>query len=216
LVGYSEEPYKLQILGRDFENPEVLAGEFLPDGKQLYVVSSDGDGMLRVLQYDPEDPSTEHGSKLLLRSTFNTGTVPTMMTLLPRQFGPSDRRNSDSSMVYDNATSSPKPQRILITTQDGSISVITPLSEASYRRLNTLQNALLTTLDFHACGLNPRAYRQVETDGVGGRAVIDGDLVRRWWETSTQQRYASADKAGGTVWEVRADLEAVGELGLKF
>ncbi len=94
--------------------------------------------------------------------------------------------------------------------------MLTPLPEASYRRLSTLQNTLLATLDVQPLGLNPRAYRQVETDGIGGRGIIDGYLVKRGWETSTQQRVASADKAGGSVWEIRSDMELVsgGDLGV--
>lgn len=215
LVGYAEEPYKLQILGRDFENPEVIAAEFLPDGKSLYVISSDVDGQLRVLQYDPEDPKTERGSRLLLRSTFNTGASPTTMTLTPQKSLASTRRSSDVSMDMANDSHASTKQQILISSQSGSLCMLTPIPEASYRRLSTLQNVLLTTLDFQACSLNPRAYREVETDGVGGRGVIDGNLVRRWWEVSTQQRVASADKAGGSIWEVRGDLDLIcgGELG---
>lgn len=218
LVGYSEEPYKLQILGRDLENPAVVAAEFLPDGKQLYVISADEDGNLRVLQYDPENPKTERGSKLLLRSTFHTGMLPTTMTLMP----PSQRSTSHSThsdMMDLDAPSSDSSQQILLTSQSGSISLLTPLSEGAYRRLSTLQNILLAgTLDArsHFASLNPRAYRQIETDGIGGRGIIDGAVVGRWWEVSTQQRANSADKAGGGVWDLRTDLAFLSgrELGL--
>ena len=215
LVGYAEEPYKLQILGRDFENPEVIAAEFLPDGKSLYIISSDVDGQLRVLQYDPEDPKTERGSRLLLRSTFNAGASPTTMTLTPRKSLGGARRSSNASMDTTDDSQGDSKQQILITTQSGSLCMLTPVPEATYRRLSTLQNILITTLDFQPCSLNPRAYRQVETDGVGGRGIIDGNLVKRWWEMSTQQRAASADKAGGSIWEVRGDLETMsgGNLG---
>ncbi|KIV89940.1 hypothetical protein PV10_07294 [Exophiala mesophila] len=245
LVGYSEEPYKLQILSRDFENPEVMTADFLPDGRQLYIISVDNDGQLRVLQYDPEDPKTERGARLLIRSTFNTGDCPTAMTLLPPPTPASTktRRNrarrgsnasiassassssSSSSMSLDatsptnptSSSSSPSSRhRILLTTQSGSMSLLTPVPESTYRRLSNLQNILLTSLDFHPCSLNPRAYRQIETDGVGGRGIIDGNLVRRWWETSTQQRVNSADKAGGSVWEIRGDLETIGTADLDW
>ncbi|EXJ66921.1 uncharacterized protein A1O5_10116 [Cladophialophora psammophila CBS 110553] len=218
LVGYSEEPYKLQILGRDLENPAVLAAEFLPDGKQLYIVSSVEDGMLRVLQYDPENPKTERGIKLLLRSTFHTGAVPTAMALIPPSLRRASHstRDSDEMDLEDDNNVQPQPHQILITTQSGSLALLTPLRESTYRRLSTLQNTLVATLDHQPASLNPRAYRQVETDGIGGRGVIDGDLVRRWWETSTQQRVNSADKAGGSVWEVRADLAMITGTTLGF
>lgn len=218
LVGYSEEPYKLQILGRDLENPAVLAAEFLPDGKQLFIISADDDGLIRVLQYDPENPKAERGTKLLLRSTFHAGAAPTKMLVLPPKLVSRSGQDPEMDMDVDGveAVGAVERHQILLTTQEGSLCMLTPLSATTYRRLSTLQNTLFTTLDFHPCSLNPRAYRQIETDGIGGRGIIDGNLVRRWWETSTQQRVASADKAGASVWEVRADLDFTSGPGLGF
>lgn len=53
-AGYTEEPYKMMLFGKSGKNMEVLATEFLPDGKELYIVAADADGGLHVLQYDPE------------------------------------------------------------------------------------------------------------------------------------------------------------------
>jgi hypothetical protein len=49
----------LQLIGRAIQNVpvrsdqkhlDVIAAEFLPDGKQLFIISADGDGTLHVLQ----------------------------------------------------------------------------------------------------------------------------------------------------------------------
>ena len=225
LVGYSEEPYKMQLLGRDLENPCVIAAEFLPQEKQLYIISSDANGDLRILQYDPWNPKTERGSVLLHKSTFNTGYLPTLMTLLPRSPTPSEALVATNSAVANDSDSDdgmqvevpalPINHQVLIITQEGAIALITPLGEQSYRRLSTLQTALTTQLD-QPCGLNPRAHRQIETDGVGGRAMIDGQVVKRWLDQSNQHKYSLADRVGGTIWEVRSDLEAVNGAGLGY
>lgn len=214
LVGYSEEPYKLQLLASDQTNTDVLSADFFPNGKHLFIVSSDSDGELSVLQYDPEDPKSERGLKLLRRSTFSTGAFPTHMALLPRTPTSSEVMSaaSASEIELDAALTS---SQILICTQEGSLALITSLSEASYRRLSTLQNLLTSNLE-HPCGLNPRAYRDVQTDGIGGRGMIDGDLVGRWLDQSSQHQASAADKIGGRVWEVRADLEGVGGAGLGY
>lgn len=209
-----EEPYKLQLFGRDQLNLDVLAAEFLPDGKQLFVIAADGDGVFHVLQYDPEHPKSERGTKLLHRSTFHSGAFPTTMTLLPRTpvsseaAGVSVPDDVKADVVFGS-------QQILITTQEGGLALITPLSEQAYRRLSTLQNILITNLE-HACGLNPRAYRAVESDGIGGRGMIDGSMVQKWLDQSSQHKSFMADKVGGSVWDVRADLEAIGGGGLGF
>jgi cleavage and polyadenylation specificity factor subunit 1 len=220
LVGYSEEPYKLQLIGSDQMNGDVLAADFLPDGKQLFIVSSDGNGDLSVMQYDPENPKSERGLKLLRRSTFHTGAFPTHMALLPRTPVSSElalqssTSKEDDEMDIDNTPSYPRHQ-ILLCTQEGSLGLITPLSDATYRRLSTLQNLLISNLE-QPCGLNARAYRDVQTDGIGGRGMIDGNVVVRWLDQSSQHQASTADKIGGSVWEIRGDLEGVGGGGLGY
>jgi cleavage and polyadenylation specificity factor subunit 1 len=213
LVAYSEEPYKLQLIGSDHSNTDVLSADFLPDGKQLFILASDGDGELSVMQYDPEDPKSERGLKLLKRSTFHTGAFPTSMALLPRT--PTSSELSSTPSDSDDSSPPLPAHQILLISQSGSLSLLTPLREATYRRLSTLQNLLTSNLE-HPCGLNPRAYRDVQTDGVGGRGIIDGDVVARWLDQSAQHQASAADKIGGRVWEVRGDLEGVRGGGLGF
>lgn len=204
----------MQLFGRDQINLDVITAEFLPDGKQLFIIAADGDGTLHVLQYDPENPKSERGTKLLHRSTFHSGAFPSTMTLLPRTTVSSETAISvpahGADIAADLAT-----QQVLVTTQEGGLALITPLSEQSYRRLSTLQNILIANLE-HPCGLNPRAYRAVETDGIGGRAIIDGNVVQKWLDQSSQHKSSTADKCGGTVWDVRGDLEAIGGGGLGY
>lgn len=49
-----EEPYKVTLFGKDMDELDVVAADFLPDGKRLYMLVADGDSNLHVLQYDPE------------------------------------------------------------------------------------------------------------------------------------------------------------------
>lgn len=53
-AGFSEEPYKVQLFGKDPGEVEVVAGEFLPDGRSMGIVVATADGDLLVMQYDPE------------------------------------------------------------------------------------------------------------------------------------------------------------------
>lgn len=54
LTPVQEEPYKMMIFGRSKNNLEVLAGEFLPFEKQLFIIIADADMNLQILQYDPD------------------------------------------------------------------------------------------------------------------------------------------------------------------
>lgn len=207
-VGYSEEPYRLKLLGRDThtnvldgELDGVVVADFIPDGKDLYVVAIDSDAVLHVLQYDPENPKSSGGTRLLARSSFQLGPghLPTSMAMVPRTPTPSN----------------PAPHALLISTQSGALGLLTPIpstseySETIYRRLSTLSQLLSSSLE-HSLGLNPRAHRAAETDGVGGRAVLDGEVLRRWVGMATHVRNGMAERVGGSVEEVVADLEGAG------
>ena len=46
--------------------------------------------------------------------------------------------------------------------------------------------------------------------------MIDGNVVMRWLDQSSQHQASTADKIGGSVWDIRGDLEAVGGGGLGY
>lgn len=50
------------LFGKSRSKMEVMAAEFLPHEKQLYLMVADGDCNLHVLQYDPERKSTPQSS----------------------------------------------------------------------------------------------------------------------------------------------------------
>jgi cleavage and polyadenylation specificity factor subunit 1 len=222
----------MMLFGKDIDQLEVVAADFLPDGRKLYLLVSDSDCNLHVLQYDPEgkylltfpchlaanrdydiDPKSSNGDRLLNRSTFHQGHFASTMTLLPRTAVSSEVVMASSGEI-DNEVYSPINQ-VLITTQTGSVALVTPVSEESYRRLSALQSQLINTLE-HPCGLNPRAYRAVESDGIGGRGMIDGKLLGRWLDLGQQRKMEIASRVGADEWEIRADLETIGGAGLGY
>jgi cleavage and polyadenylation specificity factor subunit 1 len=117
-------------------------------------------------------------------------------------------------------TDSPAPvvqptSQVLLTTQTGTLGLLTPLSETQYRRLGALQTYLTNQLDNHA-GLNPKGYRAVDGERYGGRGVVDGTLLTRWCELSSQRRVEALGKVGVEEWVVRSDIEVVGGGGLGY
>jgi cleavage and polyadenylation specificity factor subunit 1 len=103
----------------------------------------------------------------------------------------------------------------LITSQNGSIGLITCVSEESYRRLSALQSQLTNIIE-HPCGLNPRAFRAVESDGTAGRGMLDGKLLSQWLDMSKQRKTEIASRVGANEWEIKADLEAINGEGLGY
>lgn len=123
--------------------------------------------------------------------------------------------NAPEPMDIDSDESGPLHQ-ILCTSQSGTLALITPLSESSYRRLSGLATFLANTLDT-ACGLNPRAFRAVENElggGGGTRGILDGNLLMRWGELGEQRRREGLGKVGTDEWVFRTEREVLSGSGV--
>ncbi|KAL3422159.1 cpsf a subunit region [Phlyctema vagabunda] len=210
-AGYTEEPYKMMLFGKSATNMEVLAADLFPGGKELYIVVADADGNLHIMQYDPEHPKSLQGHLLLHRTSFSLGGhLISKMMLLPRTTAATTLPATPEAI--DTAAEATIPEHeVLMTSHTGVISLLSPLSESQYRRLSTLASHLTNTL-YHACGLNPRAYRTAKDTSesmVGARAIVDGKMLVRWMELGSQRRGEIAGRVGAGVDEVREDLLAL-------
>ena len=105
-AGYHEDPYQLRLFGKSSKHIEVLAVDFLPDGKQLYVVAADSDCNIHVLQFDPE-------SMLHLIPSHPTSTIISLLTIYAQLTptsqipNPSQANTSSPSQPSTPATSPP-------------------------------------------------------------------------------------------------------------
>ncbi|KAK5116268.1 hypothetical protein LTR85_009240 [Meristemomyces frigidus] len=217
--GFTEEPYRLTPMSRTRSQMEVVTAEFLPFDGQLFVMIVDAEMDLHVLQYDPENPKSMSGQRLLHRSTFHLGQFPSSMTLLPSKLAPFSEQPLMNGHTDEDAQPSSSGaealHHILTTFQSGAVGLITPVDESTYRRLSALQTHLTSILE-HAAGLNPRAYRAVESEGFGARGVVDGSLVQRISELGAARRAEVLGRAGADAWGLRSDLEIIGGAGLSY
>ncbi|KAI4613398.1 mRNA cleavage and polyadenylation factor subunit [Alternaria ethzedia] len=227
-TGYTEEPYKMSLFSRSKHNLETIAVDFLPFDQQLHLIVADADMNLQVLQFDPDNPKSEAGSRLLHKSTFHTGHFPTSLHLVQSYLSlPSttdaftSNANPAATDEDDMDTTTPSPpstqpplHQILHTTQSGTLALLTPLTEDSYRRLSNLTAYLANTLD-SPCSLNPRAFRMgSEATGDGGwdagtgaRGVLDGNLLMRWGELGERGRREGLVEDIDMVYFVHEDLD---------
>ncbi|KAF1912529.1 protein CFT1 [Ampelomyces quisqualis] len=223
-TGYTEEPYKMMLFGRSKHYLECMTAEFLPFEEQLHIVVADADMNLQVLQFDPDHPKSMGGTRLLQKSTFHTGHFPSTMHLVQSsirmptasEFGSS---NSFAGMDVDTPPDQSTPlHQILHTSQSGTLALITPLSESSYRRLSGLASHLAQFLDSPA-GLNHKAFRAGDVseggwDGGSQRAMLDGGLLMRWGELGEQRRREGLGKWGGDEWVFWGEREVLGGWGV--
>lgn len=159
------------------------------------------------------DPKSSNGDRLLNRSKFYTGNFASQATLLPRTAVSSELVESATDEMDVDVTVA--QNHVLIASQNGSLALVTTVVEDSYRRLSALQSQLTNTIE-HPGGLNPRAFRAVESDNTGGRGMVDGTLVRQWLSLGKQRQAEMASRIGATEWEIRADLETIGGDGLGY
>jgi cleavage and polyadenylation specificity factor subunit 1 len=219
-TGYTEEPYKMTLFGKGRAKMEVMAADFLPFERQLHFIVADADCNLHVLQFDPDQPKSLSGQRLLHKSTFHAGHFPTSLSLHRSTLQLPSTSEFPSTAPGAMDIDTPEDQRplhqLIHTTQSGTIALITPLPESTYRRLNALQTFLANSLD-SPCALNPRAYRGVEGEfggGGGARGMVDGGLLMRWTELGEQRRREGLAKVGGDEWILNAEREILSGAGL--
>ncbi|KAL2757040.1 hypothetical protein ACRALDRAFT_2041568 [Sodiomyces alcalophilus JCM 7366] len=221
-VGYSEEPYRMTLFGKSSTTLRCLTADFLASGDELSIVVCDEDGVLHILQFDPEHPRSLQGHLLLNRASFSVDPNHVWATLnLPRTNNPTP--SSASSSTPDAAASS---QVLLLASPSGALHALHPISEPAYRRLTSLTSSLVNALP-HAAGMNPKGHRLPPQDNAArlpgvdisaGRSVVDGTLLARWNELGTRQRAEAAGKGGyADAADVRAELGGLlGWAGLAY
>lgn len=159
-LAFQESPYKLVQLSRDARQIETCVSNFLAHEDQITFVSNDIQGDLRLIDYNPFDPTAEGGEKLIRTTEFHKGSEATCSLLLPK---PSVRPSSE----------------LLLGCVDGSLSCLSPVDEQTFKALWLLQGALVRQIP-HIAALNPRAHRHVRNDYVSrslSKGILDGLLL---------------------------------------
>ncbi|KAM0329407.1 hypothetical protein ACHAQA_004714 [Verticillium albo-atrum] len=213
-VGYSEEPYRMTLFGKSGTQLKCLTADFLVAGNDMSIVVSDEDGVLHILQFDPEHPRSLQGHLLLNRASFSVAPNHAWVTLaLPRTTTRPYLPQPDATVDSGNRT-----QTLLLASASGAIASLNPITEHAYRRLTSLTTSLANALP-HAAGMNPKGHRLPPQDGAArppavdvsaGRTVVDGALLARWNELGARQRAEAAGKGGfASAADVRGELEDV-------
>lgn len=197
LVGFDAEPYRMILLSKDVAPVDVTAADFISHNGDIFFLVGDNDENLHLLQFDPEDPASSSGQRLIRKATFHINTATTTMRLVPKK------------------ASSPAETFIIGANVDGSMYSVTPISEDSYRRLYVLQQQIIDK-EQHYLGLNPRLNRVSPTYETINknltfnlsqqiRLIIDYEVLRIFVRLSDDRKKQLALKAGrlayGEIWK---------------
>ncbi|QPG75184.1 hypothetical protein FOA43_002534 [Brettanomyces nanus] len=182
LYGFDAEPYRMLKLGQDKHQFQMTACDFIVHEGNLYIVAADEDSVLHLLQYDPYDPDSMRGLKLIRKSVFRCNGYTTAMKL-------NNRKESVFSMV--STLKAPADVDIGYETIgcniDGSFYKVMPVSEYSYRRLYSLQN-YMSDKESHWLGLNPRM------NAIGNLSDVMRTVKRPFVDLALILRYISLNE----------------------
>lgn len=163
-VVFQEEPAQLHLLGRDHYPARLVAGGLLIQREKLALVTADRDGCLRLLDYNPSNPTSQGGQRLLVRTEYhNPGEVATALVLHGRSEPSGERTSSE----------------VLLACRNGALDVLVPVEERIFQVLQLFQSQLLRSVR-HTAGLNPRGFRAVMNEHVSrplAKGILDGHLL---------------------------------------
>lgn len=203
LAGFDAEPFRMILLSKDVQGYEVSCADFLVKDEDLHVLISDSKGNLHVFQYNPEDPASSNGQRLLQKASFNANYRTSCMKNVPKfeqfhQATPPDRQAFQT----------------IASTIEGAFFVVFPVSESCYRKLYILQQQLIDK-EFHPCGLNPKMNRMGNNSTSDGssRPLLDCELIRRYAKLNGDRKRTYMHKIGTNVqvdlWKDLIELENV-------
>ncbi|KAF9057003.1 CPSF A subunit region-domain-containing protein [Panaeolus papilionaceus] len=166
-VAFQEDPYKLVTLAKDNKHISVTAVDFFFSSGELAIITGDEDGIIRVYDYNPQDPDSNDGRYLLLRTEFHGQYEYRTSTVIAR------RKKDDQDIPQS---------KLIMGSPDGSLTSLTPVDESSFKRLLLLQGQLTRNIQ-HVAGLNPKAFRIVRNDYISkplSKGILDGSLLAHY------------------------------------
>ncbi|KAI9307983.1 CPSF A subunit region-domain-containing protein [Cunninghamella echinulata] len=198
-LGFQLEPSKLVMLGKDYQSFEVASVNYIIDDKSLYLMVGDTDNNLDIYQYAPYNLQSISGQKLMRRGDFHIGSQVHSMIRLPQIVINSDKKYEYSRRHF-----------CLCGSFNGSISVVSPIPEKTFKRLNTLYSQLVNSIQ-HVAGLNPRAYRLIKGSkqrmaSNRTKAVLDGDIIHNFAGLAVDRQRDLTKQIGTTVPRIMEDI----------
>lgn len=186
--GFDAEPYRLLLLGKDSTTSmNVLSADFIIDNGDVHFLVADDKEQLKLFSYQPDDPNSLQGQKLLLKSTFNNNTLTNAMV----RFVKHEEFNNNSQLQQQV-----KSFQSIGVSLDGSIYKMVPLTESTYRRLYILQQQFAEKHIDHFLGLNPKANRYSQNE-IGVKPILELGLIKwAFLGLNLDKRGNLADKVG--------------------
>ncbi|KAF9924351.1 Cleavage and polyadenylation specificity factor subunit 1 [Linnemannia zychae] len=197
-VGFQDEPTKLVMLGKDYNPMEAMNVSYLIENQTMNIVVADSEKNIRLLQYAPYHVQSFSGQKLICRGDYHVGsqvetTIPVPKIVLS---------GSDEGISH----------LTICGTLDGGLCMITPIPEKTSKRLALLSSQIVNGVQ-HAAGLNPRAFRLLQSkDRLNSnpvKGILDGDLLFEFINLPANRQKEMTKQIGSGVDRVMDDLAGI-------
>ncbi|KAL1407554.1 mRNA cleavage and polyadenylation factor subunit [Vanrija albida] len=197
-AGFQENPYKFTTISRDLQDRSTVTADFLVHDGQVTFVTTDKAGDMRLLDFDPADPESINGERLMVQTEFHCGAAITASKAIARRKTAEEEIAPQSQLIY--------------ATSDGSLTTLVAVKPARFRRLQFVQDQLVRNAQ-HVAGLNPRAFRTVRNDLMArplSKGVLDGGLLAHFAIQPIQRQRDMMRQIGTDAVTVASDLHALG------
>ncbi|WWC73047.1 protein CFT1 [Kwoniella pini CBS 10737] len=197
-VTLQEDPYKLTTISKDLQPVSPLVTDFLVHEGQMTFISNDREGNMRMLDFDPSDPDSLNGERVLLRTEYHTGAPVTASKVIAR------RKTAEEEWA-------PQTQ-IIYATADGALTTLVSVKTARFKRLQLVSDQLVRNAQ-HIAGLNPKAYRTVQNDLLPkplSKGILDGTLLSHFALQPLNRQKEMMRQIGTDAVTVASDLAALG------
>lgn len=210
LVGFDAEPFRMIMLGKDLQSIDVSSADFIVKDREIYLLIADNNNVLHLIQYDPDDPYSLNGLRLINKASFQLNSSVTCFKSIPRTEESYDyeKKVKTVSVLGDFQT--------IGSTTDGSFFTVFPINEATYRRMYILQQQLIDK-EYHYCGLNPRLNRfgglSIAENDVNTKPILDYQVIKSFSKLNDDRKTLLANKvskrAHQDIWKDIIELENV-------
>lgn len=196
LVGFDAEPYRMIMLGKDLKTLDVNCADFISKDEEIFLLVGDNNNVIHLLKYDPEDPNSSNGQRLIEKAAFNVNSTLSYLKQLPNVQDPNIVQNVGSTI-------------------EGSFFTVFPINESTYRRMYILQQQL-TDKEYHYCGLNPRLNRfgglKFTANDSNTKPVLDYEVIKMFAKLNDDRKRNIGSKISretSDLWRDLLDFETV-------
>ncbi|KAF9362920.1 Cleavage and polyadenylation specificity factor subunit 1 [Mortierella sp. NVP85] len=197
-VGFQDEPTKLVLLGKDYHPMEAMNVSYLIESQSLQIAVADSEKNIRLLQYSPYNVQSFSGQKLICRGDYHVGSQIQSTISVPKIV----LSGSDEGISH----------LMIGGTLDGGLFMITPIPEKTSKRLALLSTQIVNGVQ-HAAGLNPRAFRLLQSkDRLNSnpvKGILDGDLLFEYINLPANRQKEMTKQIGTGVDRVMDDLAGI-------